>query len=109
MLSSPVLAPYPPALDRLPGPVILRGPVITRLTDAEFYELCQKNPQLRLERDANHNLIIMPPAGSESSEVSMESQGQLWLWNRQTRLGHVYESSASFTLPSTSVPSPDAA
>ena len=49
------------------------------------------------------------PAGSESSESSGEGYGQLWLWNRQARLGHVYESSAGFKLSDTSVRSPDAA
>ena len=109
MLSSSVAVHFPQPLDQLPEPVILPGPVITRLTDAEFYALCQENPQFQLERDADHHLIIMPRAGSDSSESSLESQGQLWLWNRRTRLGHVYESSAGFILPNSAVRSPDAA
>lgn len=88
---------------------VLHGPILARLSDDEFFELCQTNPALSLERNAQHEIIIMPPAGSESSESSLETQGQLWLWNRQTRLGHVYESSAGFKMPDTSVRSPDAA
>ena len=57
MSSSLAAAQLPPTLDRLPEPMILRGPIIARLTDAEFYELCQENPQLQLERDANHHLL----------------------------------------------------
>ncbi len=87
----------------------LRGAPINRLSDDEFFELCQLNPELRLERTAQHDIMFRSPAGSDSSESSGESYGQLWLWNRQTRLGHVYESSAGFTLPDTSVRSPDAA
>ena len=88
---------------------VLHGAALTRLSNDEFFELCQANPALRFERNANQEIIIMPPAGSESSESSLETQGQLWWWNRQTRLGHVYESSAGFRLPDTSVRSPDAA
>ena len=88
---------------------VLHGAALTRLSDDEFFELCQANPRLCFERNSNQEIIIMPPAGSESSESSMESQGQLWLWNRQTKLGHVYESSAGFKLPDSSVRSPDVA
>jgi Uma2 family endonuclease len=88
---------------------VLHGALMTRLSDDEFFELCQANPSLDFERNAQQEIIVIPPAGSESSESSLETQGQLWLWNRQSRLGHVYESSASFKLPDSSVRSPDAA
>lgn len=88
---------------------VLHGAVLTRLSDDEFFELCQANPALCFERNANQEIIIMPPAGSESSESCGESYGQLWLWNRQTKLGHTYESSAGFKLPDGSVRSPDVA
>ena len=87
----------------------LRGTPVNGFSDDEFFELCRLNPELRLERTAQHDLMFRSPAGSDSSESSLESQGQLWLWNRQARLGHVYESSAGFKLPDTSVRSPDAA
>jgi len=88
---------------------VLHSPALARLSDDEFFELCQVNPSLSFERNAQQELIIMPPAGSESSESSGESHGQVWLWNRQNRLGHVYESSAGFKLPDSSVRSPDVA
>ena len=94
----------------LDNQLLLQGPALARLTDEEFaYDLCQHNPTLRLERTADHNIIAMPPAGSESSRKSGEIYGQLWLWNRQHRLGYAYDSSAGFTLPDGSVRSPDAA
>ncbi|WP_375419449.1 Uma2 family endonuclease [uncultured Hymenobacter sp.] len=89
--------------------LLLQGPALARLTDEEFFDLCQHNPTLRLERTADHNIIAMPPAGSESSRKSSEIVFQLMLWNRQHQLSHVYESSAGFTLPDGSVRSPDAA
>ena len=87
--------------------VVLHGP-LTRLTDDEFFDVCQHNPLLRLERNADHEIIFVPPAGAESSRKSNEVLFQLTLWNRQQQLGYVFESSAGFTLPDGSVRSPDA-
>ncbi|AWM33437.1 Uma2 family endonuclease [Hymenobacter nivis] len=87
----------------------LRGAPINGLSDDDFFELCRLNPELRLERTAQQDIMFRSPAGSGSSESSGENYGQLWLWNRQAQLGHVYESSAGFKLPDTSVRSPDAA
>lgn len=88
--------------------VVLHGPVLARLTDEEFFDICQHNPNLRMERNADHEIIAMPPAGFESSRKSGEVYGQLWLWNRQHQLGYAYDSSAGFTLPDGSIRSPDA-
>ena len=88
---------------------VLHGALLTRLSDDEFFELCQANPSLNFERNAKQEIIIMPPAGSESSESCSEINYQLVYWNRRTKLGHVYESSAGFKLPDSSVRSPDAA
>jgi len=60
----------------------LQGPALARLTEEEFYDICQHNPTLRLERTADHNIIAMPPAGSESSRKSSEIIFQLMPWNR---------------------------
>lgn len=86
--------------------VVLHGP-LTRLTDDEFFDVCQHNPTLRLERNADHEIIFMPPAGSDSSLKCSEVHFQLMLWNRQHQPGYVFESSAGFTLPDGSVRSPD--
>jgi len=88
---------------------VLHSPALARLSDDEFFELCQANPTLNFERNAQQEIIIMPPAGSESSEYCSEANYQLQHWNRQKRLGHVYESSAGFKLPDSSVRSPDVA
>ncbi|RYY19114.1 MAG: Uma2 family endonuclease [Cytophagaceae bacterium] len=87
---------------------VLHGAILARLSDDEFFELCQANPTLNFERNAQQEIIIMPPAGSESSESCSEANYQLVHWNRQARLGHVYESSAGFRMPDSSVRSPDA-
>ncbi|WP_353259561.1 Uma2 family endonuclease, partial [Prochlorothrix hollandica] len=62
-----------------------------------------------LERTATGELIVMPPAGSLTGSYNLNIAGQLWLWNRQTRLGKTFDSSAGFKLPDGSIRSPDAA
>lgn len=84
-------------------------PVLHGLSEPEFFRLCQDNPQLRLERAANQDIVIMPPAHPDASESGTEISGQLWQWNRQQRAGHTYESSAGFRLPDGSVRAPDVA
>jgi len=41
----------------------------TKLTEEQFMELRQENPELRLELTAQGELIIMPPVGSEGGAV----------------------------------------
>jgi len=86
---------------------LLQGEAITRLTDAEFFQFCQDNPLQRFERNANHEIIIMPPAFPDASEDGNEVSYQLTHWNRQTHSGHTYESSAGFKLPNGAVRAPD--
>lgn len=81
--------------------------ITLRLTHGEFEQLCQDNPEMRLELTANGELIIMVPAGWESSERNGELVIQVGNWNRQARLGRVFDSSGGFTLPNGAVLSPD--
>ncbi len=65
------------------------------------------NPDLRLELTANRELITMVPVALESSEKNGDLFGEVWAWNRQTRLGRAFDSSGGFTLPNGAVRSPD--
>ena len=81
--------------------------ITLRITHAEFEQLCQDNPELRLELTANGELIVMAPAGWESSERNGKLTTDVNIWNRQTELGKVFDSSGGFTLPNGAVKSPD--
>lgn len=83
-------------------------PVI-KLTSEEFFQICQENPDLKLERTAQGELIIMPPTGGETGKRNSSLNAQLWLWNEQTQLGEVFDSSTGFSLPNGADRSPDAA
>ncbi len=80
------------------------------LTDEQFFQLCQNNRDLRFERTANGDLIIMPPTGSETGNCNSELSFQLQFWSRQNKpLGLAFDSSTGFKLPDGSDISPDAA
>ena len=81
---------------------------ILDLTDEQFYQLCQANQNLRFERNATGELIIMPPVGGESSNRNASLTSQIWIWNEQNQLGIVFDSSGGFKLPNGAVRSPDA-
>jgi Uma2 family endonuclease len=79
------------------------------LTDEQFFELCQINPDLRFERTAHGNLVIMPPTTSDTGNYNFDLNGQLWVWVKQDGTGKGFDSSTGFTLPNGAVRSPDAA
>jgi len=82
---------------------------IVDLTDEQFYQLCRANPDIKLERTPKGELIVMPPAGGASSKRNADLTTDLNIWNRQTRLGVVFDSSGGFSLPKGGDRSPDAA
>jgi Uma2 family endonuclease len=79
------------------------------LSEAEFWELAQIHPELSLERDGRGALVVMAPAGADSDNRNCELIVQIGTWNRVTRLGKLFGSSAGFTLPNGAIRSPDAA
>jgi Uma2 family endonuclease len=80
---------------------------IIKLTSEQFYQLCEENPDLKLERNANGELIVMPPTGGETGKSNSKFNLQIGLWNEQTELGEVFDSSTGFTLPNKADRSPD--
>jgi len=79
------------------------------LTDDEFYKFCQQNPDLKIESTATGALIVMPPTGGESGHRNADLTIDVGLWNRQTELGIVFDSSTVFKLPNGANRSPDVA
>ena len=89
--------------------LILNNPETVPITDEQFYQLCVANRELKLERTAKGDLIIMPPTGGETGKRNSDINFELNLWNRQTKLGIVFDSSTCFKLPNGGDRSPDAA
>ena len=83
----------------LPARIRLERP----LTDEELMRFCSENELLRVERDANGELIVMSPSGSEGGGAETDVTVELSLWARQDGRGKVFGSNAGFTLPDGSV------
>ncbi|NEP50046.1 MAG: Uma2 family endonuclease [Moorea sp. SIO3C2] len=78
------------------------------LTDEQFWQLCHDNSDLRFERTATGELIIMSPTGSTTGERNADLIYQIKAWSRQNNLGKVFDSNTGFTLPNGADRSPDA-
>lgn len=87
---------------------VLRGSVTGKMTDEEFLKLCLDNPELRIERNSNLEIVVMSPASSLSAFFSGAVFGRLFHWNEEIQTGIVFDASSGFTLPDRSVLSPDA-
>lgn len=83
-------------------------PVIN-LTDGEFFEFCQLNRDLRFERTAHGDLVIMTPTGWNTSRRNAKIVAQLEVWATREGSGVASDSSGGFRLPNGAVRAPDAA
>jgi Uma2 family endonuclease len=91
------------------SPLVLHLQPIINLTDEQFFELCQINRDLRIERTVTGELLIMPPTGTETGGRNFRLNGQLYNWTEQDGTGVGFDSSTGFTLPNGAERSPDAA
>ncbi|MCU0535923.1 MAG: Uma2 family endonuclease [Hydrococcus sp. Prado102] len=80
-----------------------------QLTDEQYFQLCINNRDLRFERNANGDLIIMPPTGGTTGNRNAGLTAQLWFWNELNKLGMVFDSSTGFKLPNGADRAPDVA
>jgi Uma2 family endonuclease len=78
------------------------------MTDDQFFQLCQNNRELRFERNANGELIIMSPAGGETGNRNGRLNQQLFNWTDADGTGIAFDSSTGFKLPNGADRSPDA-
>lgn len=94
---------------RLKPPLTLAVPSSVRLfiSPRGFWRLCAANRDMRLERTAQGALIVMAPAGSESSRINADLTSQIVVWAKKDGTGVAFDSSAGFTLPNGAVRAPD--
>ncbi len=74
----------------------------------DFLAFCQENPDLQIERNAKNQIIIMSPTSSETGRLNAAISGELYIWNRRSGLGVVFDSSTGFQLPNGAERAPDA-
>ncbi len=87
-------------------PLVMRLPAFELNADT-FFHIAQANQDLRMELSAEGDLIVMPPAGGNTSSRNAELTAQFVFWNRQHKRGKVFDSSGGFILANGAVRSPD--
>ena len=79
------------------------------LTDEQFEQICQRNPDLKFERTAGGKLVIVALTGGNTGRRNLKLTGQLWAWLEATGNGEGFDSSTGFRLPNGAIRSPDLA
>jgi len=90
-----------------PFPVVVHPEPSWGMDDEQFYKFCRRNKDLRIERSADGDLIILAPAGGSSSHGNLELAYQFQVWSRQDGSGKGFDSSGGFVLPNGAARSPD--
>ena len=89
-------------------PLIVNFPAIAQMTRTQFYDFCQANRDLCIERTAAGEVIVMPPTFSDTGNRNGRVFQQLANWSDRDGTGVTFDSSTGFTLPNGAVRSPDA-
>jgi len=82
---------------------------MSKMSDLQFSDFCRTNPDLRIERNVNGEIIVMPPAFADTGNRNGRVFGQLFVWAEADATGEAFDSSSGFTLPNGATRSPDAA
>jgi len=92
------------------NPIILDfKPLLRKIDDQDFFEFCQANRDLRIERTADGEVIIMPPTGGETGGRNFNLTVTFGNWVKADGTGKGFDSSTGFTLPNGADRSPDLA
>ena len=91
---------YPTSIQMMPA---------VPMSQDQFFDFCQQNPDKRFERSAEGVLIIMAPSGLDGSFREAEVCTQLNMWAKAVGKGKVTGSSGGFILPNEANRAPDAA
>ena len=89
-------------------PFVIKFRPLTDMTDEQFAEFCALNDVLRIERSAEGEIILMPPAHSNTGTRNADLNADLTIWARTDGTGRYFDSSAGFKLPNGALRSPDA-
>lgn len=93
----------------LGSPLVLHTGRAWEMSPADFFDLCALNPELRLERSAEGDILIMAPESGSSGSGNMELGWRVKTWTWERKLGSVFGPSTGFILPNGATRSPDVA
>ena len=88
---------------------VVLQPANAPIADAEFFALCAKYPDCRVETTAEGDILIMPPAHPRTGQRNAAINHQLFAWSEVDGRGEAFDSSAGFFLANGARRSPDSA
>ncbi len=80
---------------------------LSTMSEPQFYEFCRTNPDLRIERNAHGEVIVMSPAFADTGNRNFKIAQQVANWADDDGTGEGFDSSSGFTLPNGATRSPD--
>lgn len=87
---------------------VLQFSPFLEMNDEQFFEFCQANRDVRIERNSRGEIIIMPATGWEAGNKNAEINFQLRLWAKQDGRGKTADFSVGYKMPNGATMSPDA-
>jgi Uma2 family endonuclease len=89
-------------------PVVVHfEPSKLRMNDEEFFEFCQLNPELRIERTSEGDIIVMSPTGGKTGRRNAKLIVAFGGWAEKDGSGQFFDSSTEFILPNRAGRAPD--
>ncbi|MEG4282948.1 Uma2 family endonuclease [Microcoleus sp. A006_D1] len=92
----------------LSSPILLQMLPELQMTEDEFFDFCQINRNLRIERNQRGEILLLTLVGGTSSNRNAILTGELGIWTKEDGTGVGFASCTGFTLSIGSVRSPDA-
>ena len=89
-------------------PFIIKFKPLTHMDDDQFAKFCALNDDLRIERNAKGEIILMPPTYGSTGSRNARINTQLGNWAEHDDTGDYFDSSTGFKLPNGALRSPDA-
>ncbi|MCX5984762.1 MAG: Uma2 family endonuclease [Nostocales cyanobacterium LacPavin_0920_SED1_MAG_38_18] len=89
--------------------ITLYLPPSIQITDDQFFEICQINELIKIERNADGSLLLKPLLGGITGNINSGLTAQLANWNDDKSQGVVFGSDVGFILPNGAIRSPNAA
>ena len=90
-----------------PEPFVIKFKPLTYMDDDMIAEFSALNDDLRIERTAKGEIILMPPTHGDTGHRNADITTDFAIWAREDDRGRYYDSSTGFTLPNGALRSPD--
>jgi len=102
-MNLPNLAENPSGLNHF----VLHWPPSMQFANQQFFDFCQLNSELLIERNVHGDCEIMAPTGGETGWRNLSLAAQLYNWAETDGSGVAFDSSTGFVLPNGAIRSPD--